>query len=227
MAQPTLTIADLRLYQLHTWLSGSFGACLHGERLDGMPKEILNGFPLLELHKERVEETSDVMAFRGQFPWPYATFNFNPDEASEQHEEVGSAYPLSNSSEMPRLTLTHAEETLNVEPIRLAAAIGKVRWPWPARSPWYALFAGLTNPALPNSCRLRTKLLNRKARNGRMFTKDASPCHSSRFSKLRNREQKRSSSSSLWQSFAISPSSATCIPPTRSERWKWSRWWRR
>lgn len=127
VAQSTVTIADLRLYQLHTWLSGSFGACLRGDRLDGMPPDILKGFPLLELHKERVEEIAEVMAFRSHFSWPYSTFYFDPDEENEQADDVEDAYLIGEESEIPRLTLTHAWNTLNAEPIRLAAAIGKVR----------------------------------------------------------------------------------------------------
>jgi glutathione S-transferase len=125
IAHKEITIADLRLYQLHMWLGGKFGACLHGDRLDGMPDDILSGFPLLDLHRERVEEIAEVMAFRSRFSWPYSTFYFNPGEAAD--DEDAYAFRIEDNSKVPRITLTHASKTVNVEPIRLAAVIGKVR----------------------------------------------------------------------------------------------------
>ena len=173
VAQRTLTIADLRLYQLHSWLSGSFGACLNGDRLDGMTEEILNGFPLLELHKERVEELCDVVAYRSQFSWPYSTFDFSPDEVSGGDEENEHAYRISGASGVPRLTLTHAEETLDVEPIRLAAVIGKVRKAAISQLVDRSHFRSVLTH-LSNSCHSRTRSLNQIARNGGMFMRDVS-----------------------------------------------------
>jgi hypothetical protein len=115
---------------LLAWLSGSFGACLNGNNIEGVPVDILKGYPLLELHKERVEELPEVVNFRSQRSAPYSTFDF---PSSGDAEPIGAnkrsckSAPTPELAKLPRLTLTHAEDTENIIPLRLAAAIGKVR----------------------------------------------------------------------------------------------------
>ncbi|CAB9506161.1 S-crystallin [Seminavis robusta] len=130
IAQNKLTIADLRLYQLLCWLGGSFEACLNGNSLVGIPGDILQGHPLLELHKERVEEIKEVSQFRSQCPHPYESFT-SPTGADTGSDGVGPrrekpAVAKIEPSKLPRFTLTHAENTPNTQPLRLAAALGKI-----------------------------------------------------------------------------------------------------
>ena len=98
-------------------------------KLDGIPNDIVKGHPLLELHKERVDEISQVIQFRSECPHPYVTFNFptNPDgEQGPPSPGRGDRPGKTEQPKLPRLTLTHADNTQYTQPLRLAAAIGKV-----------------------------------------------------------------------------------------------------
>jgi prostaglandin-H2 D-isomerase / glutathione transferase len=65
-----ITIADLQLYRLETWVGSSM--------LDGIPAATLDPFPLVRAHKERIESLPEVLSWRSKHPTPYTDFAFEP-----------------------------------------------------------------------------------------------------------------------------------------------------
>ena len=94
--------------------------------LDGFPNDIVIEYPLLQLHKERLEEIQQVESFRALHEHPYASFDFVPDVEVDV-VKPGYTLPVSDIANLPRLTLTHMRDSRSADTIRIAAAIGKVR----------------------------------------------------------------------------------------------------
>ena len=117
------------------WFPGSFGACLNGFMLDGFPNDIVIEYPLLQLHKERLEEIQQVESFRALHEHPYASFDFVPDVEVDV-VKPGYTLPVSDIANLPRLTLTHMRDSRSADTIRIAAAIGKVRGSF-SKSSWF------------------------------------------------------------------------------------------
>ena len=125
IAQNKVTIADLLLYQLVSWLDGSFGACLNGFMMEGFPADMLNEYPLLQLHKERIEEMPQIKSFRSLHGHPYSSFDFVPEEESPSRPHY--CIPATDTTTLPRLTLINMKDSRHADALRFAAAIGKVR----------------------------------------------------------------------------------------------------
>lgn len=67
---PTISIADLRLYQLALWIDSGI--------LDGVPPSTLDTYPQIRSHLERVKELDQVAAFYSRHSPPYGDFDFVP-----------------------------------------------------------------------------------------------------------------------------------------------------
>lgn len=66
-----VTLADVQLTRVQSWVSSGI--------LDGIPKDLLNGYPLVKAHFKRIEALPAVVAWRTQYPTPYNDFEFDPE----------------------------------------------------------------------------------------------------------------------------------------------------
>lgn len=66
----SITIADLRVEGNLDWISSG--------TLDGIPKNVLDTYPLLKGHMKKVRDHEDVKAWYGNYIKPYSTFDFEP-----------------------------------------------------------------------------------------------------------------------------------------------------
>jgi glutathione S-transferase len=64
-----VTIADLQLNRVPSWVMSGM--------LDGIPKDLVDGYPLLKAHHERIEALPEVVAWRANHPTPYTDFEFS------------------------------------------------------------------------------------------------------------------------------------------------------
>lgn len=92
--------------------------------MDGFPADILSEFPLLRLHKERLEEIKQIKSFRALHGHPYGAFDFVPEVEVDSRPDYNM--PVTDLAMLPRLTLTHMKDSRGVDALRFAAAIGKV-----------------------------------------------------------------------------------------------------
>lgn len=63
-----ITVADLALTRISGWISGGI--------LDGIPASILDKYPLVKAHRERIEAEPAVAEWRNKHPTPYTDFEF-------------------------------------------------------------------------------------------------------------------------------------------------------
>jgi glutathione S-transferase len=68
----TVTIADLRLYQLATWIDS--GA------LDGVPSSVLDTYPEIKQHMLQIREIPEVKEFYAKHSAPYGDFDYVPSK---------------------------------------------------------------------------------------------------------------------------------------------------
>lgn len=66
----SITIADLQLHHLCTWFSSG--------SLDGIPSTLIDTYPLVKAHGERIEDIPEVKGFRAEHKEPYVDFEFTP-----------------------------------------------------------------------------------------------------------------------------------------------------
>jgi len=66
----TVTIADLQLHRITSWVSSGM--------LDGIPKTILDDYPLVKVHNENIEALPSVVKWRTEHPTPYQDFQHTP-----------------------------------------------------------------------------------------------------------------------------------------------------
>jgi glutathione S-transferase len=64
-----VTIADLQLHRVPSWVMSGM--------LDGIPKDLVDGYPLVKAHHERIEALPEVVAWRANHPTPYTDFEFS------------------------------------------------------------------------------------------------------------------------------------------------------
>ena len=92
--------------------------------MTGFPADILSDFPLLQLHKERLEEIKQIKSFRALHGHTYGSFDHVPEVEVDSRPDY--SIPVTDLATLPRLTLTHMKDSRSVDAFRLAAAIGKV-----------------------------------------------------------------------------------------------------
>jgi glutathione S-transferase len=63
-----VTIADIQLHRVPTWVMSGM--------LDGIPKDLVDGYPLVKAHHERIEALPEVVVWRANHPTPYTNFEF-------------------------------------------------------------------------------------------------------------------------------------------------------
>jgi glutathione S-transferase len=66
-----VTVADLQLQRVTSWVKSGM--------LDGIPKDLVDGYPLVKAHDERIEALPEVVAWRAKYPTPYTDFEFQPE----------------------------------------------------------------------------------------------------------------------------------------------------
>lgn len=66
----SLTIADLAISRLVFWIESG--------TLDGIPKSMLDDYPLFKALAAKIESTPEVVAYRSKHPIPYGDFDFEP-----------------------------------------------------------------------------------------------------------------------------------------------------
>jgi hypothetical protein len=146
-----VSIADLKLNQLVCWISGGTGDGDGPSLLLGIESSLVDNYPLLLRHKMQVETLPEVLSWRAKYSPPYSFLEYRPpfefrsmgrrsrleeDHRSSMHPAGYLLNPRSggirggkwSSTTAPRLTLTYFDTSARAEPIRLAAAIGKVRF---------------------------------------------------------------------------------------------------
>jgi glutathione S-transferase len=64
-----VTIADLQLHRVPAWVMSG--------RLDGIPKDLVDGYPLVKAHHQMIEALPEVVAWRTNHPAPYTDFEFS------------------------------------------------------------------------------------------------------------------------------------------------------
>jgi glutathione S-transferase len=69
-----VTIADLLLHRIATWLSSGM--------LDGFSTDVLDGYSLVKAHGDKIEAIPEVISWRKSHPTPYTDFDFVPPESS-------------------------------------------------------------------------------------------------------------------------------------------------
>ena len=71
----SITIADLALHRFVAWISGGF--------MDGIPADLVNGYPKLKKHFDTIEALPEVVAFRKNYPTPYPdSFDYVPEASA-------------------------------------------------------------------------------------------------------------------------------------------------
>jgi len=65
-----VTIADLGLHRLTVWVKSGI--------IDGVPATLLDDYPHVNEHDEKVESIPEVVDWRQKHPTPYTDFDFNP-----------------------------------------------------------------------------------------------------------------------------------------------------
>lgn len=141
-----MSIADLKLYQLVCWISGGIGDGDGPSLLNGIEASLIENYPRLLKHKMQIETLPEVMSWRSKHSPPYSVFEHRPpfefrsigrrsrlgNHHNPIHPAVGRVNPGMGGTQgkptasIPRLTLSYFETAGRAEPIRLAAAIGKV-----------------------------------------------------------------------------------------------------
>ena len=139
-----VSIADLQLYHLVCWISGGIGDGDGPSLLQGIESSLIKGYPLLLRHKYQVETLPEVTSWRARYSPPYSIFEYRPpfefrsigrrsrleNPPLPMHAANGRLDPSATrgkwTSTFPKLTLSYFPTTGRAEPIRLAAAIGKV-----------------------------------------------------------------------------------------------------
>lgn len=79
-----MTIADLVLYRLVSWLEGTLEAGFDCGKLQRINSSILNNYPLLRQHRESIDKIPSIVGFHKRFQAPYSTFDFTPEEEEPQ-----------------------------------------------------------------------------------------------------------------------------------------------
>jgi glutathione S-transferase len=63
-----VTIADIQWHRVSSWVMSGM--------LDGIPKDLVDGYPSVKAHHERIEGLPEVVAWRTNYPTPYTDFEF-------------------------------------------------------------------------------------------------------------------------------------------------------
>ena len=138
-----MSIADLQLYHLVCWISGGIGDGDGPSLLQGIESSLIKSYPLLLRHKYQVETLPEVTSWRAKYSPPYSIFEYRPPfefRSIGRRSRLDNPIQATNSSgrldpsairgkwisTFPKLTLSYFPITARAEPIRLAAAIGKV-----------------------------------------------------------------------------------------------------
>ena len=66
----SVTIADLRLYQMAIWIDSDI--------LDGMPPSVLDAYPHVKKHMHRIKQIPQVKEFYAKHSPPYGDFDYVP-----------------------------------------------------------------------------------------------------------------------------------------------------
>lgn len=74
LAGDSVTIADLLLHRITSWVSGGM--------LDGIPDDLLDSYPTVKQHDQKVEALPAVQQWRAEHPTPYRDFTFEPTSSS-------------------------------------------------------------------------------------------------------------------------------------------------
>jgi hypothetical protein len=128
------------------WISGGIGDGDGPSLLKGIESSLVDNYPRLLRHKMQLETLPEVLSWRAKYLPPYSFFEYRPPfefrsiGRRSRLEETHPSHPVSlllnsssggirgkwSSTTAPRLTLSYFETSARAEPIRLAAAIGKV-----------------------------------------------------------------------------------------------------
>jgi len=68
-----VTVADLQLYRITSWLRKGI--------IEGISKDILFDYPRVQAHYEKIESLPEVQVWRSKHAEPYPTFDFSPTTA--------------------------------------------------------------------------------------------------------------------------------------------------
>jgi Glutathione S-transferase, C-terminal domain len=92
---PRLTVTDLVLYHLSSWLDGGLDGGIVGGEVCVNDSSVLDSYPLVRQHKESIDNLFSVIEFRDQYKSPYSTFDFVPPnvDASRSDKNVPDNLP--------------------------------------------------------------------------------------------------------------------------------------